>query len=315
MGGLSRWDSTGNKCLGVLYVSKSEKMETIEYTATDDIEFLRICNYKSSAESTVVEILESLGEKKCIVENAANIAKVSDKVSEYRLDKYWAYSMQNVLCIGDSLTSGASYAEQWGEMAEKGSSIDQNYPRILGRMLNANVINAGFSGYSASTWYSDYDKGIINNNQPYDFSKFDTFIIWLGTNNGLTDTLDEDVNLHDDYHAFADTETGCYCKIIESIKAANTSCLIVLTKIFASKGDYIMTNKVIEKIAYKYNLPIIDNSDLDVDNHPELHAGVNNPHFGKAGNIFIANRCVKELGKWFEENPLRCEYGYTPRTN
>ena len=224
------------------------------------------------------------------------------------LDEFWAQSMWKVLCIGDSLTSGASYAEAWGELAPAGDSIDQNYPRILGRLINGEVTNAGFSGYSASSWYNNQ----INN---YAFANYDTFIIWLGTNNGLTDTLDVDVNPYDDYHDFAQTETGYYCKIIEAIKEANKSCMIVLTKVFVSKGNATITNAVIDKIAEKYSLPVIDNSDLSYSNYPKLHANVNNPHFGKAGYIFVANRYVLELSKWFAEDPMRCEYGYSARTN
>ena len=121
---------------------------------------------------------------------------------------HWAYNLWKVLCIGDSLTSGASYGEAWGEKAPAGSSIDQNYPRILGRMLNAEVTNGGVSGWSASDWYT-------NEVPKYNFANFDTFIIWLGTNNGLTDTLDADVNQYTDFNDFAETETGYYCKIID----------------------------------------------------------------------------------------------------
>ena len=221
---------------------------------------------------------------------------------------FWTQSMWKILCIGDSLTSGANYNEEWGAETSPGASIDENYPRMLGRMLNGETTNAGFSGYSASTWWNA-------KKNTYTFANYDTFIIWLGTNNGLTDTLDTDVNPYTDYNDFAETETGYYCKIIEKIKAENESCLIVLTKVFASKGSKATTNLVIDKIAQKYGLPVIDNSDLGASTHPELHVGIPNPHFGKAGNAFIANRYIVELGKWFAENPLRCEFHYTSRTN
>lgn len=205
----------------------------------------------------------------------------------------WAYNLWKVLCIGDSLTSGASYAEEWGEVGQTGKSIDQNYPRILGRMLNAEVTNGGVSGYSASNWYTDEVS-------KYNFADYDTFIIWLGTNNGL-DYEDEEQHLRN---------------LINKIKADNASCLIVLTKIFAcSTGTVAGTNAIIDTIAEEYGFPVIDNSDLGSTERPDLHANVANPHFGKAGNIFIANRYVEELGKWFELDHLRSEYGYTSRTN
>lgn len=215
----------------------------------------------------------------------------------------WAYSMWKILCIGDSLTSGAAYSKGW-----EGASIDQNYPRILGRMLNAEVTNGGISGYTPKYWYEDYIS-------KYNFADYDTFIIWLGTNEGLTDTLDADVNAHNNPDNYANTNTGCYCKIIEAIKKANKDCLIVLTKVFASSGNQEVTNNVIDKIAEKYRLLVIDNSDLDQIVKPELHAGLNNPHFGKAGNAFVANRFIQRINEWISEDPLRSEFGYTARTN
>ena len=69
------------------------------------------------------------------------------------------------------------------------------------------------------------------------------------------------------------------------IKEKNSSCIIALGKIFASKGNVVTTNKVIEEIAEKYDLVVVDFSDMHQNIHPEWHSGVSNPHFGKAGNI------------------------------
>ena len=228
-------------------------------------------------------------------------------VTEKRYN-YLSYAMWKVLCIGDSLTSGAYYDEAWGEIATPGKSIDQNYPRLLGRMLGAEVTNGGFSGYSASNYYTE-------KLSTFDLSTFDTFIIWLGTNNGLTDTLDVDVEPYTDYNDYAETETGYYCKIIEKIKAENPNCLIVLTKIFASKGNVAVTNTVIDKIAAKYGLLVVDNSDISHTARPDLHCNISNPHFGKAGNLFIANRYIKQIGNYLHDDLLRCEFGVTSRTN
>ena len=316
---LSKWSKDGSKFLENLHTSSMTTAETEDYTATDEIEYLRICYHKNGGTRPIPTVLKTELDfsevKKIIFENQEEKIAINQKLEVVPMDNFWSYAMWRVLCIGDSLTSGANYKEEWGELAPTGASIDENIPRILGRMLCAEVDNGGFSGYSASTWYTKQQDGTINDNHPYDFSKYDTFIIWLGTNNGFTDTLDVDVNPYSDYHNYANTETGYYCKLIEDIKAHNNDCLIVLVKVFASKGDWRVSNTVIDKIAEKYNLPVIDNSDLGPSEHIELHAGITNPHFGKAGNIYIANRYISELGKYFAENPLRCEYGYTERTN
>lgn len=284
--------------------SSTSILEIAEYEAVDDNEWVRI-SYYNNHNSTIPVVKKTNIEYAEVRDQVFVNAKDIDKLKniENVAHSFWSRAIGKVLCIGDSLTSGAYFGGNWN-----GASIDQNYPRMLGRMLNAEVTNGGVSGYSASDWWS-------NKISQYTLSNYDTFIIWLGTNNGLTDTLETDVEPYDDYEDFATTETGYYCKIIAKIKEENPDALIVLTKIFASKGNVPTTNAVIEKIATKYSLLVVDNSDLGQVAHPELHLDISNPHFGKAGNIFIANRYVTDIGDWFAENPLRCEYGLTARTN
>ncbi len=283
---------------------------TVTYKAETDC-YIRFSGYiTNSFEITKKEFVVSEVLKNVVDNKSRNIAEeVADaKINGITKYNYISYAMWKVLCIGDSLTSGAYYDEAWGEIATPGKSIDQNYPRLLGRMLGAEVTNGGFSGYSASNYYTE-------KLSTFDLSAFDTFIIWLGTNNGLTDTLDADVEPYTDYNNYAATETGYYCKIIEKIKANNPSCLIVLTKIFASKGNVAATNAVIDKIAAKYGLLVVDNSDINHTARPELHCNISNPHFGKAGNLFIANRYIEQIGNYLHDDLLRCEFGVTSRTN
>lgn len=216
----------------------------------------------------------------------------------------YAFGIGKTLMIGDSLTSGAYY----DDTTYKGASINQNIPFYLGKMLNEEVKNAGISGSTPMSWHNtEFVK--------YDYTQFDTIFIWFGTNAGLTDTIEADVNAHANYSDYAATNTGTYCKLIEEIKAVNPDASIHLSTIFASSGDLAVTNQVINKIATKYNLNVIDLSDLTIANHPELHLGVANPHLGKAGNIFIANRIVNDINEYFANDPLKLEFGLSARTN
>jgi len=233
-------------------------------------------------------------------------------------DTDYAYAMTSVLCIGDSLTRGASPIEDWG-VTTGTVPIYQNYPYMLGRMIRCDVENAGFSGISASTWYENWaDTVTPTEDKPYkvphyDFADYDTVIIWLGTNNGFDpDDLDTE-----------GTETNYYCKIIDAIQAGYAAGhtderysdhgLIVLAKVFATKSGYNLsdTNAAIDAIATRYGLPVIDNSDLSPSKHPELHENVDNPHFGKSGYIYIANRFCKEISEWLSQNPTRADFGET----
>ena len=237
---------------------------------------------------------------------------------------YLQYAVCRPLFIGDSLTEGALPTSSWGD---KGVAVmKENFPYIFSRMIGAVIKNEGHSGYSASNWWLDYvsttgsyvdihDSKEMNCriiNKPA-FNEYDTIFIWLGTNYGYTDTLDTDVNPYTDYNDFANTETGFLCKIIAKIKeVTHGESLIVLSKIFVTKSDGLdptTSNIVIEKIAQKYGCLLVDNSDLSYANHPELHMNINNPHFGKAGNLFLAKRYIKELYSYFSEDVSRCEFG------
>ena len=221
------------------------------------------------------------------------------------LSKFWSYAMDNIICIGDSLTEGCYYGSTWTEKPYDGVPLKQNYPYMLGRMLRCGVENAGFGGYSASDWWS-------NKQNTYDFTAYDTAIIWLGTNGGLTDTLDTDC-IGDDYTSYANTNTGNYCKIIGKIKQTNPWCKIVVVKVFASGTSAMVTetNRTIGKIATRFGVVLVDNSGLGVTPHPELHDNINNIHFGKAGNIYLANKMIIDMGQYFDTNPLNCEYGFS----
>ena len=262
-----------------LVISDDDNEKEYVYTATENM--------------TVVVSYMTNNAHEGVVKTNFDIESIKNDVDN--LNKHprkWAYNIWKVLCIGDSLTSGANYLEEWGATGQ-GASIDQNYPRILGRMLNAEVTNAGVSGSSASTWYTSQ----LSN---YNFANYDTFIIWFGTNNAL------------DYG----TEETYYRNIINAIQTENSSCLIVLVKIFATaNGTVSGNNTIVDTIAEEYGLPVIDNSDLGHIDRPDLHCNIANPHFGKAGNIVIADRVIEKLGDWFEQDHLRSEYGYSARTN
>lgn len=208
-------------------------------------------------------------------------------------DELWKYSCGNILCLGDSLTDGL-YADN-----SKGL-IKENYPYYLSRMINAEVNNVGKNGsYPTECYKVTLPK--------QDISKYDTAIIWLGTNGGLFNTgIDAE-----------GTEANYYCKIIEYLLSKKQDIKIFICKVFitgelhsdVAYANVTETNKTIDTIANKYNLSVVDLSDLGYTNHPELHANIDNTHFGKAGNIYIANRIVKYMNDYFTNNIDKVEFG------
>lgn len=222
---------------------------------------------------------------------------------------FYQYALSNLICIGDSLTAGSYPDAVPGTSLPRGTQVQQNYPYYLGRILNTPCKNAGYPGYSAAEWWA-------NRISVYDYTDYDAAIIWLGTNEGLTDTLETDVDPYDSYTDYANTNTGCYCKIIEKLKADNSDIFIALMTIYAGVGHTPADdNTVIRKIAQKYSLPVIDMSDLTRTNFPEFHSQDDPTHINKAGNIFVTDRVIKTLRTVFNEDPTLCEFGFTVREN
>ena len=257
------------------------------YTATADGDYY-ISSVRSKA--TVSSVLVTTGQADSEDENY---------LSEYR------YAVSKILCIGDSLTNGAYYAG-----GANGAPITQNYPYYLGRMLNCETTNAGNNGDSASDWYN-------RNISEHTYTNYDTVIIWLGTNYGCTamPTDAEISSFTPDSNATAENANQALylVEIIKTIQAENPFCHIVLCTIFESNTDVAANNDVVSQIADKYGCQLVDMSDLSVSNHIELHAGIKNVHFGKVGNIYIANRLANEIGSYIAADPLKGEFGITFR--
>ena len=312
--GLAIADSSDATKFEVVLTDASTSASLREYTTTKEC-YAFITFYVHSGLTSV-----SVTEVGQVDKNSGRIDALEKRTSaietaiETAIGVPYEMALMRPICIGDSLTSGASYNEAWGELASAGASIDENYPRYLGKMLNCEVKNAGTSGYSASDWWKKY----INTDH-LDLTQYDSAFIWLGTNYGCsampTDAEIESFIPDPSAVASSSNQSLYLIEIIKRLKAAHNDMFIVIMTCFASKSDAATNNQVVRAIAEKYSCHIIDNSDLSPKEHPELHCNINNPHFGKAGNIFIANRCCKDVQKILIENPLLCEFGYTARQN
>lgn len=212
-----------------------------------------------------------------------------------RIEIPMQYACGRILCIGDSLTEG-HYAVGG---AIDGTIINENYPYYLGRMLNAEVTNAGISGTSPSKWLAAHPD--------YDFASYDTVIIWLGTNGGLSA---DDISVDD-------TEANAYNTLIQSVKTSNPTCKIILATVFATGElrtgvtpySVAVTNSAIRALADTYGTDLVDMSGLGHLQHPELHSTSDTTHFTKGGNIYVAARFVRHMAETF--NVGNVEFGLT----
>lgn len=219
------------------------------------------------------------------------VGKTVDLLSVFKEDVPYEYAINNIICIGDSLTYGL-YVD-----ISKGGLI-QNYPYYLSRMLNTSVERMAVSG--------GYPQSIYNGAfKTTDFTQYDAVLLWLGTNGGM------------EYPDTEGTQAWYYNKIIEEIKSQNPNCQIFLANVFTTgrihddvpEISVATTNQTINEIAERHGLGVVDMTDLTDKLRPDLRNGVNNnTHFGKAGMIYLADRWCKGIRKYLASDPTKCEF-------
>ncbi len=160
---------------------------------------------------------------------------------------------KNIVCIGDSLTEGDYGSNPAGTM----NVHAENYPYFLAELTGANVKNAGRCGYSAELYYNNQLSKVALSEET------DIVLIMLGTNNGLTDTIDADTSASH-YSSYAKTQTGYYARIVETcMERTNGRAQIILmtppVTTQRNRSSLETTVSVIKKFGEKYGLPVIDN--------------------------------------------------------
>lgn len=204
------------------------------YTAVADC-IVRLCYFTGTTPTAV--IITQQTDFTRVVNLETDVAKLQTPVAYPQL-------FDNILCIGDSLTVGAS--------GNGNEILTKNYPHFLRKLTVAETTIKGHGGYSAKQVWDEYISAST------DLSSFDCAVIYLGTNGGLTDTVDSDCNASD-YTQNADTNTGCYGKIIGKIKGDAPNCKIFCV---AGPSENIRReetmNPAVRELASYYNVGLID---------------------------------------------------------
>lgn len=185
------------------------------------------------------------------------------------------------LCIGDSITKGYRKSGY--------TDTTKNIPTFLSKLSGWECKNGGESGFTSMDWFNKWSDSYIK--EGYDF-----YVIKLGQNGGLTDTIEADC-VGDSYLDYANTNTGCYCKIIERIKERTPKSKIFIVSIAKNRVD---VNNVIKKIANKYDLHYIDLSEYKVDlDDAKFHRSESGQsydvHFNTIGYVYLADAIYKGI--------------------
>ena len=192
---------------------------------------------------------------------------------------------QKSIHIGDSLTYSQVYTA-----SNTQRQAYQTYPDVFGKLCGSNASLIATPGAMPSTWWGEYSSQITEHG---------LYIVFLGTNGGLTDTVDTDC-VGDDITQYATTETGYYGRILQTIKANND--VAVLIKCFGGGGDSLsVTNQAIESLGTRYSCPVIDINDSERTNiyyhyYPNK-SGNNKLHFNDLGYNWMANVVFRKINE------------------
>ena len=245
---------------------------------------------------TIYEELDSLNERITDLEDGNKLVK----------DQYKAL-FNSVLCIGDSMTAG--FRKNLGDLP------NYSYPKFMSRMSGWEVENSGNGGQTPRGWWT-------NKFGLYTYIDYDVAIIYLGQNEGLTDTLETDVDPYSDYHDYADTNTGCYCKIIEGMLEENSNLKIFLLSGTAASDWSTGNGVVINKIAQKYSLPVFNIKtnpwiDLSLDvYHPDISSGTARDiiHYGTIGYLSLGRVIYNYIINYISEHEIEfSSWPYSPQ--
>lgn len=229
-------------------------------------------------------------------------------------NKYLGMYFDNILCIGDSLTQG-----DYGSYPEGTANVHKwNYPSYLAEITRATVTNKGHCGATCVSYW--------NNDVPtIDITKeYEAIYIFLGTNGGLSDTINTDA-IGDDYRNFNQTtQTGAYCSIVSWCKEKFPNAKIFLLNFPYNSRSESWTNSnsaIVAKIGEKFNVPVLDimnKSPFTRDNgqiyrpvgYDETLEPYGNLHFGRLGYLTLANVVCELTVDEIEKNPLDYALGY-----
>lgn len=186
--------------------------------------------------------------------------------------------------IGDSLTYGQTYVHAQGT-AGYAYKNKANYPDAFCRMLDADekTVIAIPGANPGGVWNAERDAISAIQNQ--------FVIIWLGTNGGLTDTVNTDC-VGTNVDNYADTNTGNYGKIIQTLVSHGN-------KVFLAQLCYSaviqVSNPVIVKLAQRFSCSVLNLSSDDITElnkdkyHTAYNGYVNSVHFNSVGYNHVAS--------------------------
>ena len=191
----------------------------------------------------------------------------------------------NIFCAGDSLTWGAVYT---GSGSSDFRAAKKPYNAILQRLTGATVLRNAQPGIDSIGYVSKLSSIEEKTNQ--------LVIIYLGTNGGLTDTLDTDAPGTDKTNYNTSTETGAFAYIVKHCLDVNAKVLLVTIYAGGGSNGVATTNTVIGKMAEKFKVAVVENESLPQKYHIWPNGqGYDYTHLNDFGYAAFAEYLIRQV--------------------
>lgn len=248
--------------------------EYIEFVLSGDEKYIRatlntgdVCNIYFNEIITKCDILKRIGTAQVQNEKQYNVLA----------------AFNNIVCVGDSLTYSQVYTAQ-----SASRQANRPYPTVLGKLCGNDATILARSGATAQACWNEFGSQIVAKTNPL-------AIIYLGTNYGLTDTLDTDV-VGNDPANWADNNIGCYCRFVQKFQSLGYK--VLLLKCWATSGtgtaNLANTNSAIKHVGERFGCSVMDvpvSSDLKYHYYPDL-SGYNGVHYNDLGYSWFASALI-----------------------
>ena len=253
--------------------------EFIEFVLSGDEKFIRatlrtgdFCNIYFNEIITKCDILKSVVTAQAQNEKQYNVLA----------------AFNNIVCVGDSLT----YSQVYTALSAS-RQAHRPYPTVLGKLCGNDATILARSGATAQTCWNEFGSQIVAKTNPL-------AIIYLGTNNGLTDTLDTDVVGNDPVN-WADNNIGCYCRFVQKFQSLGYKVLLLKCWTTSGTGDSDLThtNSAINHIATRFGCSVMDvpvSANLKYHYYPDL-SGYNGVHYNDLGYSWFASQLIQKIGQ------------------
>ncbi len=199
----------------------------------------------------------------------------------------------HIECIGDSLTYSAVYTA-----SDKYRPAYVTYPKALEKLTGTPVTQLATCSFDPREWWDEYNREIKERpNQ--------LVIMYLGTNGGLSDTLDTDAPADAPPATWKNSNTGKYARIINAYKEVGAK--IVLVKCYKSSKDVPTVNSVIEKLAERFECAVVENEYFaeDLYHYFPDGTGKNGLHYNDLGYMQFAKQLIININTLPEKYMLR----------